>query len=68
MLFSGAGIQYVYNKDSAKTIDSIRTIIPLFCDVVRSATERSILVQKLVRGDIVVITPGLKIPADLRII
>ena len=35
VLFSGASIQYVYNKNSAKTIDSIKSIIPLYCNVIR---------------------------------
>jgi magnesium-transporting ATPase (P-type) len=35
VIFSGATIQYIYNKDSAKTIDSIKSIIPLYCNVIR---------------------------------
>jgi len=35
VLFSGASIQYVYNKNSAQTIESIKSIIPLYCNVIR---------------------------------
>ena len=68
VLFGGASIQYAYNKNTSQTIDSIKSIIPLYCTVIRDGEEKSILVSQLVKGDIVVIMPGLKIPADLRII
>lgn len=35
VLFSGATIQYIYNKSSAQTVDSIRSIIPIYCNVIR---------------------------------
>lgn len=38
VLFGGATIQYLYNKNSAQTIDSIKSIMPLFCNVIREAT------------------------------
>jgi len=68
VLFSGASIQYVYNKGSAKTIDTIKSILPLYCNVIRGGFEKTIQVQKIVNGDIVLLSPGFKIPADLRII
>ena len=68
VLFAGASIQYAYNKNTSRTIDSIKSIIPLYCNVIREGEERNILVSQLVKGDIVVIVPNLKIPADLRII
>jgi sodium/potassium-transporting ATPase subunit alpha len=49
-------------------MDSFKNFIPLETTVIRDGIEKSISSVKLVRGDVVKIECGKKIPADVRIV
>ena len=49
-------------------MDGFKNFIPAMSTVIRDGKESQILSAKLVRGDILVIKEGMRIPADIRII
>lgn len=47
---------------------SFKNYIPAKCKVFRNGQEMEILSEEIVVGDIVVITMGMRVPADMRVI
>jgi sodium/potassium-transporting ATPase subunit alpha len=65
----GSGIiTYLQNAKSESIMDGFKNFIPQMCTVIRDGKKQSISALKLVRGDLVVVAEGQRIPADLRII
>lgn len=61
-------INYYHEKQASNVLGSIQKMLPAKCSVVRGGQERKIPAQELVLGDLVHLTIGNRIPADLRII
>ena len=49
-------------------MDAIRQLSPLNCDVLRGNTIVKILAENVTIGDIVLVSSGDKVPADIRIL
>jgi P-type E1-E2 ATPase len=47
---------------------SIKNMMPSSASVIRNGSEQKIPVEKIVVGDLVVLSYGAKVPADVRII
>lgn len=65
-------IQAVFNMwqdwSSGRVMASIKTMLPEHCQVVRDGHEVTLLAEQIVPGDILLITAGNKLPADVRFI
>ncbi len=51
-----------------QTVDSLRQSVALKADVIRNGNQMEILVKQIVPGDIVILSPGMLVPADGRLI
>ena len=51
-----------------KSLEALRNMLPLKALVYRSGAERMILAEELVPGDIILLTEGDKVPADVYVI
>src|SRR5205814_7370322 len=68
MIFLSVFLAYIQETRSSKAVDKLRAMVQTTCTVVRGAKEVEIPMNELVPGDIVVLTAGSIIPADLRLI
>ncbi|MBU0707844.1 HAD-IC family P-type ATPase, partial [Patescibacteria group bacterium] len=59
-------VGYVQESRAMKAMEKLRRIVQFQALVVRNGEEKNINVKDLVPGDIVVLEPGYKIPADIR--
>jgi magnesium-transporting ATPase (P-type) len=66
VVFINAIIGYIQEGKAEKALDAIRTMLVFESSVTRDGKRVSVSAQYLVPGDIVLIEPGDKIPADLR--
>lgn len=67
-VFLNAIVGYVQESKSSKALRELRKVLSVKAVVVRSGREREIPADELVPGDIVLLRPGDKIPADGRLI
>lgn len=68
VFFFQAGFNAWQDWSSARVMASIGTMLPDQCIVVRNGSQSSISALDLVPGDIVIVTQGNKLPADLRFV
>jgi sodium/potassium-transporting ATPase subunit alpha len=61
-------ISFIQERQSSSIMNSFRNLLPMYCTVLRSGRETKVPVENLVVGDIVHVSAGDKIPADIRII
>jgi len=61
-------VSYLQEKQSSTIMSSFRNLLPMYCTVVRKGLETKVHVEDLVVGDIVHVSAGDKVPADIRII
>eukprot|EP01117_Protostelium_nocturnum_P010463 TRINITY_DN3765_c0_g3_i1.p1 TRINITY_DN3765_c0_g3~~TRINITY_DN3765_c0_g3_i1.p1 ORF type:complete len:1133 (-),score=423.25 TRINITY_DN3765_c0_g3_i1:58-3456(-) len=61
-------MSYIQERKSGALMASFTNLLPPKCMVIRDSIQQKIFSEDLVLGDIVVITSGDKIPADIRII
>lgn len=62
-----AVIGFVLEGKAESTIDALKKILASECIVIRNGVRKKIDTKKLVKGDIVYIEAGNRVPADLRI-
>lgn len=67
ILLTGA-ITFMQSAKSDALMDSFKNMLPQNCTVVRDGKLTQVLAEKLVRGDVVEMKSGDKVPADVRII
>ncbi|RDD36748.1 Sodium/potassium-transporting ATPase subunit alpha [Trichoplax sp. H2] len=60
--------QYYQEAKSSKIMESFKNMVPQFAVVVREGNKETIGAEQLVRGDLVEVKSGDRIPADIRII
>lgn len=61
-------VEFSQNRKSKALMESFKNFIPPEITVIRDGVEKSMSAVKLVRGDLVKIETGKKIPADIRIV
>ena len=61
-------VEFSQNRKSKALMESFKNFIPPEITVIRDGIEKSMSAVKLVRGDLVKIETGKKIPADIRIV
>jgi magnesium-transporting ATPase (P-type) len=63
-----AFIGFIQEGKAEKALDAVRSMLSPKALVLRDGIRRTIPAAELVAGDVVVLTPGDRVPADLRII
>ncbi|PAV57554.1 hypothetical protein WR25_02304 [Diploscapter pachys] len=61
-------VGFVQEYRSEQTLEQLNKLVPPSCRVVRDGHETTMLARELVPGDIVVLSIGDRIPADLRLL
>jgi magnesium-transporting ATPase (P-type) len=61
-------IGFIQEGKAEKALDAIRNLLSLQAVVVRDGRRQTILAENLVPGDIIFLSPGDKVPADLRLL
>jgi sodium/potassium-transporting ATPase subunit alpha len=61
-------ITFLQTAKSQEIMQKFRQMLPSDCKIIRNGITMSIPAIKIVRGDLVEITDGERIPADLRIV
>lgn len=61
-------VEFIQNRKSKALMESFKNFIPPEITVIRDGVEKSMSAIKLVRGDVIKVELGKKIPADIRII
>ncbi|MCD8029742.1 MAG: cation-transporting P-type ATPase [Bacteroides sp.] len=61
-------IGFIQESKAEKALDNIRNMLSLTANVIRDGDRTEIEAHELTPGDIVVLQPGDKVPADLRLI
>lgn len=59
---------YSQEAKSARIMDSFKNMVPQYANVIRDGQKKTILSSELVRGDVVDVKFGDRIPADIRVI
>lgn len=63
-----AAIGYFQENKAERALDQIKNMLSLKADVLRNGKRKEIEAEDLVVGDIVLLKPGDKVPADVRLI
>src|SRR3990167_6207769 len=61
-------VTFFQNAKSDSVMEGFKNFIPQKCTVIRDGTPQSVFASKIVKGDIVLLETGGRVPADLRII
>lgn len=61
-------MSYWQDRKSGQVMDSFKNMLPQKCKVIRDGHESQILAEDLVFGDVVIVSGGDKVPADIRVI
>lgn len=61
-------VAFIQEYRSEKSLEALATLVPPQCTVLRNAQKSTILAEKLVPGDVVLLTAGDRIPADSRVL
>jgi len=67
-VFLNAGVGFFQENKASKIFDKLRKLIKEKTIVIRDGHEKEINQARLVRGDIIVLRPGDKVPADARLV
>jgi len=67
VVIANAAIGFFQEGKAEKAMDAIRRMLALRASVLRDGIRRSVEGDSLVSGDIVLLEPGDKVPADLRL-
>lgn len=59
---------YSQEAKSARIMDSFKNMVPQYANVIRDGQKKTILSSELVKGDVVDVKFGDRIPADIRVI
>jgi Ca2+-transporting ATPase len=61
-------VAFVQEYRSEKSLEALNKLVPPKCHCVRNSVVQEILARELVPGDIVCVSLGDRLPADIRII
>ncbi|VDM24299.1 unnamed protein product [Toxocara canis] len=68
IVFIMSFLSFYQEKKARKVVSDFKLLLPASCIVLRDCEERQIPPEQLVVGDLVMISAGARIPADLRIL
>ncbi len=68
VVLANAIIGFIHEGKAEKAMDAIRQMLAPHASVVRNAERHTVVSEQLVPGDIVLLEPGDKVPADLRLL
>ena len=68
MVFLSVFLSYFQEARSSRAIDKLQKLVKTTVTVLRDGKETEVLLEEVVPGDVVVLTAGSLIPADLRIL
>jgi len=61
-------VGFVQEQRSEKSLEALNKLVPHHCHVVRDGRSVHVLANELVPGDIVTLTTGDRVPADVRLV
>lgn len=61
-------VGFVQEQRSEKSLEALNKLVPHHCHVLRGGASTHLLANELVPGDIVTLTTGDRVPADIRLI
>ena len=59
---------YIQERKSSKIMDSFKRMVPQYARVIRDGIKDTIAADELVVGDLVEVTAGDRVPADIRVV
>jgi sodium/potassium-transporting ATPase subunit alpha len=68
VIFINAVFTFVQEYRAERTIQKLRSLLPFNVRVIRYGSEREIPARETVPGDVVVLSEGMRVPADSRLI
>lgn len=68
VVFLNGTFTFVQEYQAAKTMESFRQLLPPHSKVLRDGKAKDVLASELVRGDVILLEEGDKVPADGRLI
>ena len=68
ILILNAVIGFIQEYKAEKSIEALQGLVSLQCNVLRSGTPTNIDASELVPGDLILLEPGEKVPADARLV
>ncbi|MEM4296964.1 MAG: HAD-IC family P-type ATPase, partial [Nitrososphaerota archaeon] len=68
IVFFVAVIGFVQEYKAEKTLESLKRMLTPTTTVVRDGREAEVMIREIVPGDVVVLSAGSKVPADMRLI
>jgi sodium/potassium-transporting ATPase subunit alpha len=68
VIFINAIFAFIQEYRAEKALDEMKKLLPFHVKVVREGKEKEILAREVVPGDVVILSEGDKVPADLRLI
>lgn len=61
-------VAFIQEYRSEKSLEELNKLVPPKCNAIRESTNQEFLARFLVPGDLVTLSTGSRVPADLRII
>lgn len=61
-------VAFIQEYRSEKSLQELNKLVPPKCNAIRNGVNKEFLARFLVPGDLVTLTTGSRIPADLRLI
>lgn len=68
VIFINAIFTFIQEYRAEKAVEKLKLLLPFFVKVIREGKEKEIPARDVVPGDLVLLTKGDKVPADLRLI
>jgi sodium/potassium-transporting ATPase subunit alpha len=68
VIFINAIFAFIQEYRAEKALDAMKKLLPFYVKVVREGKEKEVLARELVPGEIVNLSEGDKVPADLRLV
>ncbi len=63
-----AAVGFVQEYRAERAVEALRRLLPLRARVIRGGQEQEIVAEEVVRGDLLILEEGARVPADARVI
>jgi sodium/potassium-transporting ATPase subunit alpha len=68
VIFINAIFTFIQEYRAEKAIEKLKLLLPFYVKVIREGKEKEIHAREIVPGDLIILSEGDKVPADLRLI